>query len=306
MSDIQPLGEKLPPSALFRCGYLGLLGRPNVGKSTLMNRLCGRKLGIISHKPQTTRWSLAGVANKPDAQLIYVDTPGFQLSPKQALNRWINKSLLAALEGLDAALFMIPALSWTEVEDRALEIIAARCERILLLVNRIDLLDDRNQLLAFLDEVSRHYAFTEIIPISALRGDNIERLENLAMECLPEKEAIFPQDRISDRSEAFLAAEYIREKLMNRLDQELPYRLTVSIESFKRMESSSGEKILHIHALIWVGNKGHKGIVIGKQGQVLKAVGLSARMDLERLFDCKVFLRTWVKVREGWQNSDDA
>ncbi len=285
----------------FRCGYVALVGRPNVGKSTLLNRLLGQKLSITSRRPQTTRHRILGIKTAPGIQILYVDTPGLHAHTPRAMNRYLNRAATDSLADVDAVVFVVDAGRWLADDDWVLELVAAVKRPVILAVNKIDRLKDREALLPFLADVSARYAFTEIVPVSARRGDNLERLEHCLVRLLPFNPPLFPEDQITDRSERFLAAELVREKLFRKLGEEIPYGLTVEIEQF-RQEGA----LRRIHALIWVDKPGHKPIVIGKDGERLKAVGSEARRDMEALFGGKVFLELWVKVKEGWADDERA
>lgn len=284
-----------------RCGHVAIIGRPNVGKSTLVNRLVGHKLSITSRKAQTTRHRLLGIKTMPGAQIIYVDTPGLHAGSGRALNRYMNRAASTALVGVDLILFLVEAGRWTDGDGHVLDRLAQAEAPIVVAVNKMDRLADREALLPFMDALSKRGEFRDIVPISALRGTNTDRLEQLIVDALPERPALYDEDQFTDRSERFLAAEIVREKLTERLGQELPYRLSVEIEAFQ-----SEADVLKIGAIIWVERPSQKGIVIGRGGRVLKAVGGDARKDMEALFERKVFLELWVKVKEGWSNDEQA
>jgi GTP-binding protein Era len=285
----------------FRSGYVALVGRPNVGKSTLLNHLLGQKISITSRKPQTTRHQILGIKTTDTAQIIYVDTPGIHRHGQRAMNRYMNRAATSALVGVQVALFLIEALHWTEEDELVLERLRQSGVPVILVVNKVDKLKDKAQLLPFLQELAGKYEFEHIVPVSALKGKGLDELETLLCEYLQESPPHFPADQITDRSIRFLAAEIIREKLMRQLGQEVPYDLTVEIERFKEKD-----RVIHIHALIWVERANQKAIVIGKKGERLKAVGEQARKDIEALVDKKVFLELWVKVKEGWSDDERA
>lgn len=282
----------------FRCGYAAIVGRTNVGKSTLLNRLLGEKISVTSRKPQTTRQRLLGIKTTPRYQVIYVDTPGLHQQHHRALNRYMNRAASNAVLGVDVVVWLVEAMRWTDVDAQILERLSALSTTVLVGVNKIDRVVPRKALLPFLELLSKHALITEIIPVAARRGENLQRFEERVVRHLPDQHALFPVDQITDRSDHFLAAEFIREKLIRRLGQELPYQLNVQIE-----RSIEQNQVLHVDAVIWVERTTQKAIVIGEQGHVLKDVGSAARKDLERLFEQKVFLRLWVKVKENW--SDD-
>jgi len=282
-----------------RCGYVALIGRPNVGKSTLLNRFLGQKLSIVTAKPQTTRQQIAGIKTTAEGQVVFLDTPGIHLAAKRALNRYMNRIARAALNGVDVVLFLIEAERWTKQDEhvaRALENVAVP---IILVVNKVDQVADKTHLLAFLRDKVQNKPFAHVVLISARQGKGVADLEALVMQHLPFSKPMYDEDQFTDRSERFLAGELIREQLMLRLNQELPYALTVEVEEFKRTP-----ELLRISAIIWVEREGQKQIVIGSSGQVLKQVGSRARAALEELFEQKVFLRTWVKVSSDWSDNE--
>jgi GTP-binding protein Era len=285
----------------FRCGYIALVGRPNVGKSTLLNRILGQKISITSRRPQTTRHRVLGIKSQPAAQLIYVDTPGIHDFSGRAMNRHMNRTASSVLQDVDVVVFLVDGLHWTADDDLVLKKLGQITSPVILAVNKIDLLGNREELLPRLQALSEKYRFLHIIPISAGKGDNVEELEAAIERLLPQAPPLFPEDQVTDRSVRFLAAELVREKLFRKLGKELPYGLTVEIEQFK-----SDTNITHIHALIWVERKSQKYIVIGKQGRMLKEVGIEARRDIEVLIDGKVNLKLWVKVKEGWADDERA
>jgi len=283
----------------FRCGFAAIIGRPNVGKSTLLNRIVGQKLTITSSRPQTTRHKILGIKTLPQGQVVYVDTPGLHRAGKSAINRYMNRTAKSALADVDVVLWVIEALRWTDEDQDILAALAVTETPVIVVVNKVDKASDKTALLPFLDELAHKREFMEIIPLSARSGDNVERLENLVMSFMPEGEAFFPEDQVTDRSERFLAAELLREKLMRRLGEELPYAVTVQIEEFSEQNG-----VLHIHAVIWVEKESQKAIVIGKGGDVLKEIGRRARISMEQTFDAKVFLKTWVRVKESWSEDE--
>jgi GTP-binding protein Era len=280
------------------CGYVAIIGRPNVGKSTLLNRILGQKLSITSHKPQTTRHQILGINTIGNKQIIYVDTPGLHKTAKHALNRYMNRTALNTLKIVDVIVFMVDGLRWTEEDAWILERLKKIKKPIILAVNKVDQIREKTDLLPHLQWLSDQMSFTDIVPIAAKKGTHVAVLEKEIAKLLPEGTMLFPADQMTDRSERFLASEIIREKLMRLLHQELPYALTVEIEEFKLINN-----ILHINAIIWLEREGQKAIVIGEKGTQLKAIGTRARMDMEKIFGYKVFLRLWTKVKEGW--SDD-
>ncbi len=295
------MSDRAPGSTTHRCGYVAIIGRPNVGKSTLVNRLVGQKFSITSRKAQTTRHRLLGIKSCTAAQIVYVDTPGLHAGTGRALNRYMNRAASGALVGVDVILFLVEARKWTDGDRHVLGRLADAEAPIIVAINKIDRISDKQTLLPFIDELWKRAGFLDVVPISALQGTNTERLEQVLIDALPVRPALYDEDQFTDRSERFLAAELVREKLTDRLGQELPYRLSVEIEAFQVEDG-----VLKIGAVIWVERSSQKGIVIGRQGRVLKVVGSEARQDMEALFQRKVFLELWVKVKEGWSNDERA
>ncbi len=285
-----------------KCGYVAVVGRPNVGKSTLINRILGQKLNITSRKPQTTRHNLLGIKTEGDTQAIYVDTPGMHQTQHRAINRMMNRSAESVIHDVDVVVFVVEKLKWTEEDDRSLEKLEFVESPVILVINKVDQIEDKGKLLPFLEKLSQKRSFEEIIPLSALTGSSVEHLETLISERLPETEGFFfDEDQLTDKNERFLAAEIIREKLMRQLGHELPYATTVEIERYKEEE-----KVTHIHALIYVERDSQKNIVIGDRGKRLKSIGTEARMDIQELVGRKVMLSLWVKVKRGWSDDDAA
>ena len=286
---------------LAHCGFAAIVGRPNVGKSTLLNRLVGQKLSITSRKPQTTRCHLYGIKTNNDSQIIYIDTPGFQKKPASVFNRYMNREIHNSLSGAHVVIQVVEAQAWTDMDSYIYNIISKiDCPRILA-INKIDRLESKQDLLLFIHDLAGKYIFNEFIPLSARTGKNTALLETGIRNRLPAGPAFFEDDSISDRSEKFFASEFIREKLTRSLGEELPYNISVTIDSFRHER-----KILRIHATIWVANEGQKKIVIGKDGRVLKKAGESARKDMETMFGKKIFLETWVKTRIKWTSDTRA
>ena len=283
----------------YRCGAVALIGRPNVGKSTLLNALLGQKLSITSHKPQTTRQSLRGVLTTETAQFVLIDTPGFQTRHRGALNRAMNRAIRGALEGVDVAALVVEAKRFG-AEDRALLKQVAVGVPLLLVVNKIDTTKAAD-LLPFLKKVAGEAKFEEIVPVSASRGKGLDELLGALRRHLPEQPAIHSEDDLTDSNERFLAAEFLREKLFRLLGEELPYSTGVEIEKFEEQRG-----LRRIHAAIVVGKEGHKAIIIGSGGSKLKQIATAARLDMETLFGGKVFLQVWVKVRSGWTDDEAA
>jgi len=282
----------------YRCGYVALVGRPNVGKSTLMNRILGQKLSIVTAKPQTTRQQIVGIKTTGKGQVIYVDTPGIHLAAKSALNRYMNRIALASFHDVDLILFLLEADRWTRQDEHVARSLAEVNVPVFLVVNKVDLDPDKSRLLIFLEKEVKTDRFEEVFLVSAKSGNGVERLEQQVLDALPFSRPFYDEDLFTDRSERFLAAELIREQLMVRLHQELPYALAVEIEEFKRQEG-----LIRIGAIIWVERESQKQIVIGKGGQVLKQISSQARLALQQLLDEKVFLRCWVKVSKDWSDN---
>lgn len=286
---------------VFLCGYVAIVGRPNVGKSTLLNRILGQKISITANRPQTTRHRILGVKTTSDSQVIYVDTPGLHLGGQRAINRYMNRAAASSITDVDIIIFVVDRLQWTEEDEFVLQKMAQVTVPVFLVVNKIDSIKDKALLLPHLQMLSEKHQFLRIIPLSAQTGEGVELLESGIKGVLPVSDPYFPEDQITDRSERFLASEFVREKLVRSLSQELPYSTTVEIEQFN-MEND----VRHIHAIIWVEREGQKGIIIGKKGQQLKRIGELARKDMERAFEGKVFLQLWVKVRQGWADDERA
>ncbi|MGY3231460.1 GTP-binding protein Era [Luteibacter sp. HA06] len=286
----------------FRCGYVALLGRPNVGKSTLLNAMIGVRLSIVSHRPQTTRHRILGISTKPTGQILYVDTPGLHRGGKRAMNRSLNRAARAAISEVNLAVQVIEAGRWTD-EDAAMYAALAEQPDVpkLLAINKVDLQKDKTIMLPFVADLMQKHPFDDVYYVSALKSKGLEGLEKGILKRLPEQPAIYAEDEITDRSERFLASEMVREQLMLRLNQELPYATTVEIEAFQ----DRPDGIAEVHAVIWVERDGQKAIVIGEGGAQLKAIGTSARKAMETMFERKVFLKLWVKVREGWADDEN-
>jgi len=282
----------------FHCGYVAIVGRPNVGKSTLLNRAMGQKLSITSRKPQTTRHSILGVKTSDHAQILYIDTPGLHTKATKAMNRYMNQTALNTLNDVDVIAWLVNPGIWTADEELMLRSMSDIKTPVVLVINKIDDMADKNQLLPEIEKLSTKREFASVIPLSAKKGTNIEAFANTITQYLPECEALFPEDQLTDRSARFLASEIVREKIMRRVGEEVPYSMTVEIEQFGEENGTT-----HIHALIWVEREGQKAIIVGQGGSVLKEVGRAARCDMEELFGCKVFLKLWVKVKRGWSDN---
>lgn len=284
-----------------RCGLVTLAGRPNVGKSTLLNRLVGQKISITSARAQTTRHRLLGIKTTETAQIVYVDTPGLHTDNKGMMNRHMNRVAGGSLLGVDCIVLLIAASGWTKADEYPLRLVAKQGCPVILAINKIDHLKERHRLLPLIEQSSGKMEFTGIVPVSARTGANIDTLEDVILKQLPSQPRLYPADQLTDRGERFLAAELIREQIFRGFRQEVPYATAVSIEQFKRAQGT-----LHIDATIWVEKAGQKPILIGKDGQRLKTVGSRARLAMQKLFAGKVHLNLWVKVREGWSDSERA
>tara|TARA_B100000676_G_C17892027_1_gene739735 strand:- start:27 stop:947 length:921 start_codon:yes stop_codon:yes gene_type:complete len=284
-----------------RCGYIAIVGKPNVGKSTLVNRILGQKLNITSRKPQTTRHQLLGIKTTPGCQFLYVDTPGIHGHEGRAMNRYMNRSALAVLQDVDVAVLVLERLEYDEDDARVVEFVSRSPGRQIVVINKVDQVEPKERLLPHLAMLSSKLPEAEFVPLSALKGDNVEVLEEIAERALPQGPFYFPDDQITDRSERFLVAEIIREKMMRQLSAELPYALTVQIEAFR----TEGQ-LTRVEAVVLVERDSQKAILIGKGGQRLKRIGSQAREDIERLLDRKVMLRTWVRVKTNWSDDERA
>lgn len=284
----------------FKSGYVAIIGRPNVGKSTLINRVLGQKLCITSRRPQTTRHRILGIKTTDDSQLIYVDTPGLHIDDKRAMNKYMNRAAASSIDHVDVILFVVDGMNWTEEDEQVLVRLKANAEApVILVINKMDKLADKEVMLPHIEKLAALYNYSNVLPISARKGVNLEQLEAEIKKLMPEGDLIFPEDQLTDRSSRFLAAELVREKLFRHLGQELPYSITVEIEQF-----DDEKNLYRIGAVIYVERSGQKAIVIGKGGELLKSVGKDARLEMESLFGKKVFLRLWVKVREGWGDNE--
>lgn len=284
----------------FHTGLVAIVGRPNVGKSTLLNRLVGQKISIVSRKAQTTRHRITGVLTQDQTQFVFVDTPGFQTHHRNALNATMNRTVSQVLQEVDVVMFLIEAGRFGP-DDRKVMALLPASAKVVLVINKVDLEADKGRLLPFMENMSKEFPFADIVPVSAERGQNLAGLLSCVAKYLPEGPLMFAEDDITDRSERFLAAEFLREKLFRLLGEELPYGMTVEIEKFE-VEGN----LRRIFAAIIVDKAGHKGIVIGKGGERLKRISSEARVELEKLFDCKVYLETWVKVKSGWADDERA
>lgn len=297
----QPSDSAVTDQSENRCGYVAIVGRPNVGKSTLLNRLIGQKLAITSHKPQTTRHSILGVKTLLSGQVIYVDTPGIHQRGEHAMNRYLNRTAKSVLVDVDLLLFVVEAGRWTPEDGAVLELIRQSEVPALLVVNKVDRVEDKESLLPFISELAEKHSFQEVVPLSAQTGKNVRALEELVLAAMPKGENIFPEDQLSDRPERFFAAELIREQLTRRYAKEIPYALTVEIERFEETKN-----LYRINAIIWVERPGQKNIIIGKKGEAIKAMATQARIEMEKFFGKKVHLEVWVKIKKSWSSDEGA
>ena len=279
-------------------GFVALVGRPNVGKSTLLNALLGHKVSIVTRKPQTTRHRILGIHHRDDAQIVYVDTPGLHEGGRTAMNRYLNEAAGSALADVDLIVLMTEALRWTPEDERVLQRLQSVSAPVIAVMNKVDRVADKQRLLPAIAEMAERHAFAAVVPLSAEKRDNLDALERAIIERLPSGPPLFPPEQLSDRGERFMAAELVREQLMRHLGDELPYASTVEIEAFEQEG-----RLRRIAAIIWVERPGQRRIVIGEGGERIKRIGASARHEMERLFNGRVYLKLWVKVREGW--SDD-
>ena len=291
----------MPEHGGYRCGFVAVVGRPNVGKSTLVNRMVGRKLSITSSRPQTTRNRILGVVTSDASQTVFVDTPGIHRRHARALNRYMNRTATRALVGVDLVLMVVDASGWAPDDDPVLDRVVAEPAPAVLVTNKIDRVRRRDAMLPLLDDAARRHDFAAVIPVSARTGENLDRLGSVVESRLPVGPPVFPAEQFTDRSERFLVTEIVREKLIRRLGQELPHRLTVEVERFVERKRRT-----EINALVWVERKQHKVIVIGRGGECLKEAGTAARAEISRLLGRPVHLEIWVKVRAGWSDDERA
>ena len=287
-----------------KCGTVSIIGRPNVGKSTLLNHLVGYKLSAIANKPQTTRTNIRGIVTELDKkddsgyQLIFTDTPGIHLNSKNLLNRTLNSEAVAAVEDVDAIIMIVEALKWTDEDDFVLSRLKHTKKPVILLLNKVDRIQEKDRLFPYLEKVGAKREFTDIIPVSAAKGINTDIVIESLLKIVPESDFIYPEDHITDKSVRFICGELIREQLVLNLHEELPYTTAIEIENFEETD-----KLVTIEVVIWTDRKNQKGIIIGKKGETLKRIGQSARRSLEEFLMKKVMLKQWVKVEENWQNN---
>ncbi|MGD9591997.1 MAG: GTPase Era [Candidatus Berkiella sp.] len=280
------------------CGFIAIVGRPNVGKSSLLNAILGKKVSITSFRPQTTRNQILGIKTQLNRQVVYVDTPGIHLRAKKALNRQMNKIAHQSLIDVDAIVFVVEALQWTPEDEHICKSIQNATCPVIIALNKIDLVSDKAQLLSFIEKVATNLPKAQIVPISVKKRIQVKELENLCSSYIPSSVFYFPEDQNMNHSEQFHICEIVREKLMRLLEKEIPYATTVQIEKLEHKDS-----IIHIHALIWVEREGQKRVVIGEKGMKLKEIGTQAREDLQRFYKKKVCLKLWVKVNESWSDN---
>lgn len=285
------------------CGFVAIVGRPNVGKSTLLNQLLGQKVSITSRKAQTTRHRIVGIDTQGDDQIIYIDTPGLHIEEKRAINRLMNRAASSSIGDVELVIFVVEGTHWTEDDEMVAGKLKDCKAPILLVINKIDNVADKTQLLPHIQEISQKINFSDVVPISAEKGEGIDIIKDIVKKHLPVGEHHFPEDYITDRSQRFMASEIIREKLMRFLGDELPYSVTVEIEQFKVDERTG---MYRINGLILVERDGQKKMVIGNKGEKIKKIGIEARKDMQLFFDNKVHLELWVKVKAGWADDERA
>lgn len=289
-------------SHVSRCGFVAIIGRPNVGKSTLLNQLLGQKVSITSRKPQTTRHRIMGIDTQGHDQIIYVDTPGLHIEEKRAINRLMNRAASSSLGDVELILFVVEGTHWTPDDDMILTKLKKSRVPVVLVINKIDNLTDKSLLLPHITSLTNQFTFLDVVPVSAEKGEGIDLLAAIVKKHLPEGQHHFPEDYITDRPQRFMASEIIREKLMRFLGDELPYSVTVEIERFVVNEHGGYD----VHGLILVEREGQKKMVIGQKGQKIKQIGIEARRDMQTLFEKKVHLELWVKVKAGWADDERA
>jgi GTP-binding protein Era len=303
--DMRPAGALDAPVAGQRCGLIAIVGKPNVGKSTLLNALVGQKISITSRKAQTTRHRITGMHTQGATQFVFVDTPGFQTLHGNALNKSLNKTVVGAVADVDLILFVVEAGSFTPADARVLALLDKKIPP-LLIANKLDNVHRRGDIAPWLQTMQERHAFAEFVPMSAKSAKDVERLLGICEKFLPEQAWWYAADELTDRSERFMAAEMVREKLFRLTGDELPYTSTVIIDKFdEEPPQKKGQKrLLRIAATIVVERDGHKAMVIGDKGERIKRIGMETRIELEKLFDCKVFIEMWVKVRSGWADDE--
>ena len=282
-------------SPRYKAGYVAVIGRPNVGKSTLINQILQQKLSIVSHKPQTTRHQILAIHSSENSQIVFIDTPGIHNQKGTALNKHLNQTAQSSSHGVDVVLFLVEAMKWTDETWRAAKVMSQSQADKILVVNKVDKIKRKEDLIPFVEKIMQHFEFDAIHYISALKNKQIEPLLDAINNRLPVGPPIFDEEQVSDRSTRFFISELIREQLMERFHQELPYSVTVNIEAYEIKEAMH-----HIHAIIWVERKNQKMIIIGKQGEAIKQIGIKARKEIEQFIDARVHLKLWVKVKSSW------
>ncbi len=288
-------------STNFRSGLVTLFGRPNVGKSTLLNALVGAKVSIVSPKPQTTRHRILGIRTRADLQVVFVDTPGLTRDIPQRVHRYMGRAASGSLEGVDLALLIVTADGWRDEDEYPLTLAQRVACPVVLVINKVDRVKDRRALLPLIEQLSKRMVFADIVPLAARNGENLDALEKLLPRYLPQQPPLYPADQLTDKSERFLAAELVREQIFRRYGQEVPYSTAVDVETFKREPG-----LLRIGAIIWVDKPGQKPILIGAKGEGLKTLGRNARLEMQKAFGSKIYLELWVKVRRGWADNEQA
>lgn len=291
--------ENENPLPDYRCGFVAIVGRPNVGKSTLLNHLIGMKLSITSRKAQTTRHRITGVLTTDTAQFVFVDTPGFQNRHRNALNQAMNRNVTSTLADVDVILFVVEAGRFGPDDEAVLKLLPED-RPVVLVINKIDTLSDKSALLPFIEKLAQKREYAAVVPLSALRGLKLDVLQQAVEPMLQHSEPFYAEDQVTDRNERFLAAEIVREKIFRMLGDELPYAMTVEIEKFDEEVTTRGQELRRIYAAVWVDRESQKAILIGRNGEKLKRIGSEARKDMELMFDAKVYLEVWVKVKSGW------
>lgn len=284
-----------------RCGYIAIVGRPNVGKSTLLNHIIEQKISITSRKPQTTRHNVTGIKTVGGVQMIFVDTPGIHKGQNKAINRYMNRVASSAIADVDVIVFIVDRTAWTEEDQMVLDQLKPAAAKVLVAINKVDMIADKSTMLAHMQFIQEQLNPAGIVPLSALKQTNLDLLEQEIVKRLPAGQHFFAEDQVTDKSSRFLASELVREKIIRQLGAEIPYQVAVEIEEFKEEDA-----VIHISALILVERDGQKRILIGDKGARLKSIGQAARLDMEQMFDCKVMLRLWVKVRAGWSDDERA
>lgn len=282
-----------------KCGYVAVIGRPNVGKSTLINRIVGEKVSIVTAKPQTTRHQILAIHTASKGQILFIDTPGMHVGQKKALNKYMNRAAASAVLDVDLILFLVESMVWTKDDEQALKALQHTKTPVILVVNKSDLIKNKEKLLPFVHNLFQQYNFQEVYYTSASKGKGVSDLEDKVYQLLPESENYYEEDQLTDKSTKYLISELIREQLMLRLHQEIPYSVTVEVESYKDKGT-----IVHIHALIWAEREIQKNMIIGKQGETLKKVGSLARREIELLIGKKVHLKLWARVKSSWANNE--